>query len=103
MAIAEQLAAAKGGHGGAQRSVRQAEKINQAALLAIVQNASAATKGRRKAATKLAAHLLPMKPANRRWWFEADDCGFASARKRQDGIVLTAAEDADEAHRKARF
>jgi hypothetical protein len=172
MAIAERLAAGKGVHGGARRTLRQVEE-SQAALFAIVQDAGAAAKGRRKAAAKLAAHLAPMKPANKRWRFEADECGFAInaeiakeyreldfelqelrgrpdralptiakiirkleakhaeivarlecpapgvyslaqiwndrlrlaayARKREDGIVLSAAEDADEAHRKTRL
>lgn len=169
MAIAEQLSAGK--RGGERRIVKQ--EMSQAALFAIVQDAGAAAKGRRKAAAKLAAHLLPMKPANKRWRFESDDCGFAIsseiakeyrdldfelrklrghpnrafptiaktirklearhaeivariecpapefygdvqiwidslkladyACRRQDGIALTAAEDADEAHRRARF
>jgi hypothetical protein len=173
MAIAERLAAGKGGRGSARRGLRQEDEMSQAALFAIVQDANAAAKGRRKAAVKLAAHLLPMKPANKRWRFKADDCGFAInaeiakeyrevdfrlselrgrpdrvvptiakmirkleakhaeivarlkcpaphlygaaqiwsdrvqlanyARKREDGIALTEAEDADEAHRKARF
>lgn len=147
--------------------------MSQAALFAIVQDAGAAPKGRRKAAAKLAAHLLPMKAANKRWQFETDDCGFAInaevaeeyreidsklwklkrrsnpasptiakmirkleaeraeivarlecpapeyygatqisadrvqladyADKRGDGIALTAAEDADQAHRRARL
>jgi hypothetical protein len=173
MAIAERLAPGKGGRGGARRTDRRVEEMSQAALFAIVQDADAAPKGRRKAAAKLATHLAPMKPANKRWRFDADDCGFAInaeiakeyreldfelrkfsgrpnrafptiakmirkleakraeivarlecpapelygaaqiwndrlhledyACKREDGIALTAAEDADEAHRKARF
>jgi hypothetical protein len=142
-------------------------------LLVIVSDASAPAKARRKAAAKLAAYFLPMKPVNKRWRFTADECGFTInaeiareyraidfelrvlkrhpnqdfpeiaqriqklqrkkdaihqrltcpcpsrygkeqiwedhirlvtlARKREDGFVLTAEEDAEEAHRKARF
>src|SRR5579859_2600507 len=77
MAIAERLAAGKGGRGGARRTFRRVDEISQAALFAIVQDAGAAAKARRKAAAKLAALLAPMKPANKRWRFEVDECGFA--------------------------
>jgi hypothetical protein len=47
------------------------------ALLGIVSDASASAKARRKAAAKLATYFLPKKPANKRWRFTADECGFA--------------------------
>jgi hypothetical protein len=143
------------------------------ALLGVVSDASAPAKARRKAAAKLAAYFLQMKPANKRGRFTADECGFAInaeiareyrfidfelrdlkrhpsrdfpeialrirklqarieairqrlqcpcpsrygikeisediirladlARKREAGIALSTVEDAEEAHRKARF
>jgi hypothetical protein len=56
------------------------ETMSQAArdtLFGIVSDASASAKARRKAAAKLAAYLLPMKPVNKRWRFTADERGFA--------------------------
>lgn len=173
MELAEQLAAGRGSRGGARRAASYVGQTSRAALFAIIQNAGTAAKGQRKAAAKLAAHLLPMKPVNKRWRFETDECGFAVnaeiakeyreldfklrelrrrpdwklpriakiirkleanraeivvrlecpapnlygkvqisidrdkladyACKRQDGIALTAAEEVDEAHRRARF
>jgi len=47
------------------------------ALFGIVSDASASAKARRKAAVKLAACFLPKKPANKRWRFTADKCGFS--------------------------
>jgi len=60
------------------RPVETMSREARDALLAIVSDASATAKGRRKAATKLATYFLPMKPVNKRWRFTAaDECGFA--------------------------
>jgi hypothetical protein len=56
------------------------QTMSQAArdvLLNIVSDASASAKARWKAATKLAAYLLPKKPVDKRWRFTEDACGFA--------------------------
>jgi hypothetical protein len=56
------------------------ETMSQAerdALLSIVSGAAAPAKAPRKAAAKLAAYFLPKQPVNKRWWFTADECGFA--------------------------
>jgi hypothetical protein len=47
------------------------------ALLGIVADANAPVDGQREAAMKAATYFLPMKPANKRWRFTADECGFA--------------------------
>jgi len=61
-------------------SSRRVETMSQAArdaLLGIVSDTSASAKTRRKAAMKLAAYFLPMKPVNKQWRFTEDNCGFA--------------------------
>jgi hypothetical protein len=47
------------------------------AWFAIVSDAGAPAKARRKAAVKLATYILPKKPVNNRWRFTADNYGFA--------------------------
>jgi hypothetical protein len=66
--------------GALRAASRPGESMTQGALDAlfiIVCDANAPAKERRKAAAKLAGYLLPKKPANKRWRFTEDACGFA--------------------------
>jgi hypothetical protein len=66
--------------GAASTTARPVETISEAALealIAIVCDANARAKTRRKVAVKLAMHFLPMKPVNKRWRAVSDNYGFA--------------------------